>query len=112
MITARALVERHPGTAEMIAFDDDETPRSMQLYGVDPETIGRAVRRIVDEDLADHVDLNFGCPVPKVTRRGGGAALPYKRRLFESIVHAAVAAAGPLPLTVTVKMRIGIDAAH
>jgi nifR3 family TIM-barrel protein len=116
MITARALVEKHPGTAEMIAFDADETPRSMQLYGVDPVTIGRAVDRIVDEDLADHVDLNFGCPVPKVTRRGGGAALPYKRRLFESIVRAAVTAAGrgsggrQLPLTV--KMRIGIDDDH
>lgn len=73
MITSRALVERHPGTAEMIAFDRDEKPRSMQLYGVDPETIGRAVERVVDEDLADHVDLNFGCPVPKVTRKGGGA---------------------------------------
>ena len=93
MITSRALVERHPGTAEMIAFDAAETPRSMQLYGVDPETIGRAVDRIVDEDLADHVDLNFGCPVPKVTRRGGGAALPYKRRLFAEIVRTAVDAA-------------------
>jgi nifR3 family TIM-barrel protein len=112
MITARALVEKHPGTAEMIAFDADETPRSMQLYGVDPVTIGRAVDRIVDEDLADHVDLNFGCPVPKVTRRGGGAALPYKRRLFESIVRAAVTAAGRGGLPLTVKMRIGIDDDH
>jgi nifR3 family TIM-barrel protein len=112
MITARALVERHPGTAEMIAFDEDESPRSMQLYGVDPETIGRAVRRIVDEDLADHVDLNFGCPVPKVTRRGGGAALPYKRRLFERIVRAAVAETARRGLPLTVKMRIGIDDEH
>src|SRR4051812_11899790 len=112
MITARALVERHPGTAEMIAFDDDESPRSMQLYGVDPETIGRAVRRVVDEDLADHVDLNFGCPVPKVTRRGGGAALPYKRRLFERIVRAAVAETSRGGLPLTVKMRIGIDDEH
>jgi len=112
MITARALVEKHPGTAEMIAFDPDETPRSMQLYGVDPETIGRAIDRIVDEDLADHVDLNFGCPVPKVTRRGGGAALPYKRRLFESIVRTAVASASRGGLPLTVKMRVGIDDDH
>jgi nifR3 family TIM-barrel protein len=112
MITSRALVERHPGTAEMIAFDPDETPRSMQLYGVDPVTIGRAVERIVDEDLADHVDLNFGCPVPKVTRRGGGAALPYKRRLFAEIVRTAVAAAARGGLPLTVKMRVGIDDEH
>jgi nifR3 family TIM-barrel protein len=94
----------------MIAFDADEHPRSLQLYGVDPATVGAAVRVIVEQDLADHVDLNFGCPVPKVTRRGGGAALPYKRRLFDRIVRAAVDNAGPVP--VTVKMRIGIDDEH
>jgi len=110
MITSRGLVERNPLTFRMIAFDADEHPRSLQLYGVDPATVGVAVRTVVDEGLADHVDLNFGCPVPKVTRRGGGAALPYKRRLFERIVRAAVGNAGPVP--VTVKMRIGIDDEH
>ena len=107
MITSRGLVEKNPLTFRMIAMDPDEHPRSMQLYGVDPATIGAAVRMVVERDLADHVDLNFGCPVPKVTRRGGGAALPYKRRLFEAIVRAAVDNAGDVP--VTVKMRIGID---
>ena len=110
MITSRGLVERNPLTFRMIAFDADEHPRSLQLYGVDPATVGVAVRTVVDEGLADHVDLNFGCPVPKVTRRGGGAALPYKRRLFERIVNAAVGNAGRVP--VTVKMRIGIDDEH
>ena len=110
MITSRGLVERNPLTFRMIAFDTAEHPRSLQLYGVDPATVGAAVRMIVEQDLADHVDLNFGCPVPKVTRRGGGAALPYKRRLFDRIVRAAVDNAGPVP--VTVKMRIGIDDEH
>ncbi|MGH3935893.1 MAG: tRNA dihydrouridine synthase DusB, partial [Pseudonocardiaceae bacterium] len=110
MITSRALVERHPGTLRMISFDAEERPRSMQLYGVDPVTVRKAVEMVRDEDLADHVDLNFGCPVPKVTRRGGGAALPYKRALFGEIVRAAVEAAGHLP--VTVKFRIGIDDEH
>jgi nifR3 family TIM-barrel protein len=110
MITSRGLVERNPLTFRMIEFDRAEHPRSMQLYGVDPATIGAAVRAIVEQDLADHVDLNFGCPVPKVTRRGGGAALPYKRRLFARIVEAAVGNAGSMP--VTVKMRIGIDDTH
>jgi nifR3 family TIM-barrel protein len=107
MITSRGIVEKNPLTFRMIEFDADEQPRSMQLYGVDPAAMGLAVRMIVERDLADHIDMNFGCPVPKVTRRGGGAALPYKRRLFERIVRAAVENAGPLP--VTVKMRIGID---
>jgi nifR3 family TIM-barrel protein len=110
MITSRALVERHERTMRMIAFGPAEHPRSLQLYGVDPVTVRDAIRMIVEEDLADHVDLNFGCPVPKVTRRGGGAALPYKRRLFRAIVNAAVAAARALP--VTVKMRVGIDDEH
>ncbi|HEY0167721.1 MAG TPA: tRNA dihydrouridine synthase DusB [Jatrophihabitans sp.] len=111
MITSRALVERNPKTLRMIRFAADETPRSIQLYGVDPEIVARAVRMIVAEDLADHVDLNFGCPVPKVTRRGGGSALPWRINLFSDLVGAAVKAAdGQLP--VTVKMRLGVDADH
>ncbi len=111
MITSRALVERQPRTFHMISFDASEHPRSLQLYGVDPATVAAAVRMVVEEDLADHVDLNFGCPVPKVTRRGGGAALPFKHRLFAQIITAAVRAADD-KLPVTMKMRIGIDAEH
>jgi nifR3 family TIM-barrel protein len=110
MITSRALVERNAKTMQMIEFAPDERPRSLQLYGVDPAVIGRAVRMIVDEDLADHVDLNFGCPVPKVTRKGGGSALPWRIGLFDEIVTTAVREARGLP--VTVKMRLGIDAEH
>ncbi len=108
MVTSRALVERNAETLRMVAFHPDEHPRSLQLYGVDPRVVGEAVRMVVDEDLADHIDLNFGCPVPKVTRKGGGSALPYKRRLFAAIVRSAVTAAGDHP--VTVKIRLGIDA--
>ncbi|MEU9097131.1 tRNA dihydrouridine synthase DusB [Streptomyces sp. NPDC048361] len=110
MITTRALVERNEKTMQLIHFDETETPRSIQLYGVDPVTVGKAVRMIVDENLADHIDLNFGCPVPKVTRKGGGSALPYKRPLLRAILHEAVTNAGDLP--VTMKMRIGIDDDH
>ncbi len=112
MVTARALVERHPVTMHMTTFGPDESPRSLQLYTVDPETTSRAAKMIVDEDLADHLDMNFGCPVPKVTRRGGGAALPYKRRLFGQIVAAAVRATEGTDIPVTVKFRVGIDDAH
>ncbi|MFI5803315.1 tRNA dihydrouridine synthase DusB [Streptomyces sp. NPDC051561] len=110
MITTRALVERNEKTMHLIHFDAHETPRSIQLYGVDPVTVGKAVRMIVDEDLADHIDLNFGCPVPKVTRKGGGSALPFKRPLLRAILHEAVGNAGALP--VTMKMRKGIDDDH
>jgi nifR3 family TIM-barrel protein len=110
MITSRALVERTPESMRLIKHHESETPRSIQLYGVDPKTMAEAVTMLVAEDRADHIDLNFGCPVPKVTRKGGGAALPWKLDLFRGIVEAAVRAAGPLPLTV--KMRKGIDADH
>ncbi|MBA0124420.1 tRNA dihydrouridine synthase DusB [Haloechinothrix sp. YIM 98757] len=112
MITNRALVERHPGTMHLVTFDRAEYPRSMQLYGVDPETMYRAARMVAEENLADHIDMNFGCPVPKVTRKGGGAALPFKRKLFGDVVAAAVRAAEPAGIPVTVKFRIGIDDGH
>jgi nifR3 family TIM-barrel protein len=110
MITTRALVERNAKTLKLIRFEPDEQPRSIQLYGVDPHVVGAAVRMIVEDDLADHIDLNFGCPVPKVTRKGGGSALPWRIGLFDDIVTTAVRNAGDLP--VTVKMRVGIDHDH
>ena len=112
MVTARALVERHPVTMHMTTFSPDESPRSLQLYTVDPDTTYAAAKMIADEGLADHIDMNFGCPVPKVTRRGGGAALPFKRRLFGQIVAAAVRATEGTDIPVTVKFRVGIDDDH
>ena len=110
MVTSRALVERTEESLRLVGHHESEDIRSVQLYGVDPKTIADAVTMLVAEDRADHIDLNFGCPVPKVTRKGGGAALPWKQDLFSSIVNAAVRAAGEVP--VTVKMRKGIDADH
>ncbi|HET8617271.1 MAG TPA: tRNA dihydrouridine synthase DusB [Actinomycetales bacterium] len=112
MVTSRALVERSAESLRLITHGPGETPRSVQLYGVDPTTVGAAVRMLVEEDRADHVDLNFGCPVPKVTRKGGGAALPWKATLFRDIVRAAVHEASPAGVPVTVKMRRGIDDDH
>ena len=110
MVTSRALVERTEESMRLIGHHESEDIRSVQLYGVDPKTISEAVTMLVAENRADHIDLNFGCPVPKVTRKGGGAALPYKQDLFAAIVNSAVRAAGNVP--VTVKMRKGIDADH
>lgn len=112
MVTARALVERNEKTMHMTTFAPDENPRSLQLYTVDPKYTYEAAKMIVDENLADHIDMNFGCPVPKVTRRGGGSAIPYKRRLFENIVSAAVKATEGTDIPVTVKFRVGIDDEH
>ena len=112
MVTARALIERREETFRLIKPGVGESPRSVQLYAVDPIVLGKAVDLLGNEDLADHIDLNFGCPVPKVTRRGGGAALPFKRRLFSAIVEAAVKSASKYGIPVTVKMRVGIDSDH
>ncbi len=115
MISARALCEGNEKTDKLASFAPDETPRSLQLAGVEPHYVGRAVELLVGQDRVDHIDLNFGCPVRKVTRSGGGGALPYKRRLYHDVVQAAVAAAttaGINPVPVTVKFRIGIDDDH
>ncbi len=110
MISARALCEGNQKTDHLASFAPDETPRSLQLAGVDPTYVAQAVRRLVEQDRIDHLDLNFGCPVRKVTRHGGGGALPYKHRLLEAVISAAVDNAGDVP--VTVKMRVGIDDDH
>ena len=110
MTSARGLVERDVKSFGFVQWPANETRRSVQLYGVDPETVAGAVKIVIHELGADHVDLNFGCPVPKVTRKGGGAAVPAHPELFGAIVGAAVRAAGDVP--VTVKMRLGIDDEH
>ena len=112
MITSRALVERTPESMRLIEHDPDEHPRSIQLYSVDPATARAAARMLVTEDRTDHLDLNFGCPVPKVTRKGGGSALPWKRDLFRRIVGAVVEEGARRDIPVTIKMRKGIDDTH
>ena len=107
MTSARGIVERSAKSLGFVRFTAGDSVRSVQLYGVEPEIVAGAVKIVVDELGADHVDLNFGCPVPKVTRKGGGSAVPAHPVLFEAIVRAAVVAAGAAP--VTVKMRLGID---
>ncbi|MGB5284304.1 MAG: tRNA dihydrouridine synthase DusB [Polyangiales bacterium] len=107
MVTARPLVEGRAKTLMLAEFGEGESPRSLQLYGVDPHYVGEAVKWLVGEGYVDHIDMNFGCPVPKVTRKGGGSAIPAKPRLLAKIVRAAVQNAGEIP--VTIKFRMGID---
>ena len=112
MITSRGLVERDSTTLQMLVFDELEKVRSVQLYGTDPVYVGRAAEVLCAEYGVAHIDLNFGCPVPKVTRKGGGGALPWKRGLLAEILAAAVAAATPYGVPVTMKTRKGLDADH
>ncbi len=112
MITSRGIVERDETTLKMLVFDDLEDVRSVQLYGTDPVYVGKAAEILCAEYGVAHIDLNFGCPVPKVTRKGGGGALPWKRRLLGEILESAVRAATPYGVPVTIKTRKGIDAEH
>jgi nifR3 family TIM-barrel protein len=112
MITARALVARNPKALRLCRFAPSEKIRSLQLYGVNPAIVEQAARIVVDEGMADHVDLNFGCPVPKVTRRGGGSALPWKSDLFTEVIRRTVAVCEPAGIPVTAKIRVGIDHEH
>ncbi|MGD9794941.1 MAG: tRNA dihydrouridine synthase DusB [Acidimicrobiia bacterium] len=107
MVMARAVVEGNGRTDRMLTFAPDETPRSIQLYAIDPEFAGRAAKVLVSKYGAQHIDLNFGCPAAKVTRNGGGAAVPAKPRLLARIVAAVVAGAEGVP--VTMKFRVGLD---
>lgn len=109
MITARPLVEGLQKTLRLADFGPEESPRSLQLYGVDPHYVGLAVKRLVEEGRVDHIDMNFGCPVRKVTRKGGGAALPLRKGLLAKIIRAAVQAADPAGVPVTIKFRIGVN---
>ena len=108
MVMSTAVVYRNDKTTQMMKFGPDESPRSLQLYGSDPEMLGRAVHMVCDEGLVDHVDLNFGCPAAKVTRKGGGAAVPAKPALLRRILRSAVGAARPYGVPVTAKFRMGL----
>jgi nifR3 family TIM-barrel protein len=112
MITSRGIVERDETSLKMLTFDETEEVRSVQLYGTDPVYVGKAAEILCAEYGVAHIDLNFGCPVPKVTRKGGGGALPWKRRLLGEILEHAVRAAEPFGVPVTMKTRKGIDAEH
>jgi nifR3 family TIM-barrel protein len=108
MVMSHAVVYRNDKTLTMMQFGDDESPRSLQIYGSDPDMLGRAVHQVCEEGRVDHVDLNFGCPAAKVTRKGGGAAVPAKPRLLQQIVRRAVRAAEPYGVPITAKFRMGL----
>lgn len=109
MVMAAALVHKNERTSKMVGFAPDEDFRSLQIYGSDPHFVGKAVKELCEQQLVDHIDMNFGCPANKVTRKGGGAAVPVKRNLLRAIIQSAVSAAAPYNIPVTCKFRIGIS---
>ncbi|MEL4504438.1 tRNA dihydrouridine synthase DusB [Luteococcus sp. H138] len=112
MLTSRGIVIQDRKTKKMLGFAPNEVVRSVQTYGVDPEMVARATHVLCDQYGVNHVDLNFGCPVPKVTRKGGGGALPWKQERFRAILRAVVKAADSYGVPVTMKTRKGIDDDH
>ena len=108
MVMATAVVHGNLKTERMMTFTADELPRSLQVYGSDPAMLGEAIRKVCAEGRVDHVDINFGCPAAKVTRKGGGAAVPAKPNLLRAILRSAVAAATPYQVPVTIKFRMGL----
>lgn len=109
MVMATALVHGSVKTEKMVTFSPGESPRSLQLYGSDPVMLARAITRLGDAGAVDHIDMNFGCPAAKVTRKGGGAAVPAKPNLLRAIMREAVRAATPYGIPVSAKFRMGID---
>ncbi|MGQ9591930.1 MAG: tRNA dihydrouridine synthase DusB [Planctomycetota bacterium] len=110
MVSAQGLVRGGERTWRLARFGPEERPRSIQIFGADPDAVGEAVRLVVDRLGVDHVDLNFGCPVPKVVLKGMGAAVPEEPARYRRVVRAAVRAAEPVP--VSVKLRLGMDEAR
>ncbi|MBR4399381.1 MAG: tRNA dihydrouridine synthase DusB [Aeriscardovia sp.] len=112
MITSRALIAGNEKAFQLLSFSPEEKIRSLQLYGVNPKAVYLAAKIVLDKVQVDHIGLNFGCPVPKITRRGGGSALPWKYDLFAKVVGAAKKALEGSPVALTAKIRTGIDEDH
>ena len=107
MVSSRGILARHDRTWRLAQFGADESPRSIQIFGCDAAAMGESARVLRDEVGADHIDINFGCPVPKLTRKGMGAAAALDLANFKAVIRAVVSAADPVP--VTIKVRLGMD---
>ncbi len=103
MISDNALIFGNARTAKMLTIDDDDHPLSVQLFGSDPRRMGEAAR-LAEEAGADFIDINMGCPTPKITRNGEGAALMLSPKTAREIIRAVRNA---VSVPVTVKTRQG-----
>jgi tRNA-dihydrouridine synthase B len=104
MVSAEGVCHGAGNTAELLRFDRNERPFGIQLFGARPESLARASAHVEGLAQPDFIDLNAGCPVPKVVRKNGGCALLREPKLFEAILRAMVKA---VSVPVTVKIRSG-----
>ncbi|MFC4600614.1 tRNA dihydrouridine synthase DusB [Cohnella hongkongensis] len=109
MVSDKAILHGNQRTLEMLFVDEREKPLSLQIFGGDKESLVEAVKFVDQNTNADIIDINMGCPVPKVTKCDAGARwLLDPKKIYEMVSYAADAAKKP----VTVKMRIGWDDEH
>ena len=106
-VSAHGIIRENTRTHNMVRFSDFERPIGIQIFGDCPKVMGKAARMIVDKFNPDIVDINYGCPVPKITRRGAGSAALKDLCLMDDITTSVVEAVPEIP--VTVKMRAGWD---
>ena len=106
-VSANGIIRENMKTLDLVHFTADERPIGVQLFGETPEVIAQSAAYLAERVRPDLIDLNFGCPVPKVTKKGAGSAMLRDLDLMRAVVEATVAAVPHLP--VTVKMRAGWD---
>ena len=106
-VSAHGIIRKNEKTLDMIKFTDEERPIGIQIFGDEPEVMGNAARFVADQFKPDIIDINYGCPVPKITKRGAGSAALKDLCLMEEITSAVVESVPQVP--VTVKMRAGWD---
>ena len=108
MVSAKAILYKNRNTEELLTIDPKEHPVSLQLFGSDPDIISEIAKQI-EERPFDILDLNMGCPVPKVVNNGDGSALMKNPRLAGEIIEKTARA---IKKPLTVKIRKGFDDAH
>ena len=104
-VSAHGIIRENEKTLDMIRFTDAERPIGVQIFGDSPEVMAKAARMVADRFNPDIIDINYGCPVPKVTKKGAGSAALKDLCLMEDITAAVVESVPELPITV--KMRAG-----
>lgn len=106
-VSAHGIIRENEKTLDMIRFTEEERPIGIQIFGDSPEVMSKAARFIYEQFNPDIIDINYGCPVPKVTKKGAGSAALKDLCLMDDITAAVVEAVPEIP--VTVKMRAGWD---
>ena len=105
-VSADGIMQGNPQTRRHLAFQEDERPISIQIFGSDPKRMGEASALVTDLFRPDFIDINFGCPVKKIVKRNGGSGCLRDLDLVEKIIRSVV---GNTHLPVSTKIRSGFD---